>query len=120
MGGRSSDWRPSNNAHERAPPALGLARFAHALVCLTRCRKGTGANSVAPRACGLAYCDRMRPPIDPQAYESLFAGDRAFQRELTETFIAHATSVSEVIEHAYQDRDVQALQRAAHSLKGAA
>jgi PAS domain S-box-containing protein len=59
-------------------------------------------------------------PVDWTRLEHASGGDRDFVMELTETFVASASTMLGEITIAVEQQDFASLQRAAHSLKGAA
>ncbi len=60
-----------------------------------------------------------RPPVDMQAFHELINGDEEFARELSATFISSGGQQLAEIQQAAANDDRDALQRAAHKLKGA-
>ncbi|HEY0684851.1 MAG TPA: response regulator [Steroidobacter sp.] len=58
-------------------------------------------------------------PIDLVALAVLADGDREFERELVDTFMSHGASTLDAILQALADNDIAAVQRSAHTLRGA-
>ena len=62
----------------------------------------------------------VEPPVDLAALRELLQADEAFERQLVDTFATTGHGALAEIQQALDHRDAKRVERAAHSLKGAA
>jgi CheY-like chemotaxis protein len=73
-----------------------------------------------PKAASLKEDDPAGSPVDMKAAMTRFGDDREFFKDMVQEFLNYVPEQMEMLEEALQSKDVSAVQKNAHSIKGAA
>jgi len=79
-----------------------------------------GKAQETPKAASLKEDDPAGSPVDMKAAMTRFGDDREFFKDMVQEFLNYVPEQMEMLEEALQSKDVSAVQKNAHSIKGAA
>ena len=80
----------------------------------------SGKAQETPKAASLKEDDPAGSPVDMKAAMTRFGDDREFFKDMVQEFLNYVPEQMEMLEEALQSKDVSAVQKNAHSIKGAA